>query len=69
MFEVGQVEQAFVAEGPRIIPLAITGGRRVGVATVGNGTVGVVPGIFAAGEIARQQLYGYTGVLTVFTTD
>jgi small ligand-binding sensory domain FIST len=26
-------------------------------------------GFFAAGEIARNQLYGYTGVLTVFTTD
>ena len=24
---------------------------------------------FAAGEIARNQLYGYTGVLTVFTTE
>jgi small ligand-binding sensory domain FIST len=24
-------------------------------------------GFFAAGEIARQNLYGYTGVLTVFT--
>jgi hypothetical protein len=31
--------------------------------------LGDVPlvGFFAAGEIARQQLYGYTGVLTVFT--
>ena len=25
------------------------------------------PGGFAGGEIAHQQLYGYTGVLTVFT--
>ena len=25
-------------------------------------------GFFAAGEIAYQQVYGYTGVLTVFTT-
>ena len=24
-------------------------------------------GFFAGGEIARKQLYGYTGVLTVFT--
>jgi hypothetical protein len=24
-------------------------------------------GFFAAGEIAYQQVYGYTGVLTVFT--
>ena len=24
-------------------------------------------GFFAAGEIARHHLYGYTGVLTVFT--
>ena len=24
-------------------------------------------GFFAGGEIAHQQLYGYTGVLTVFT--
>lgn len=33
--------------------------------------LGDVPlvGFFAAGEIARQQMYGYTGVLTVFTTD
>lgn len=33
--------------------------------------LGYVPlvGFFAAGEIARNQLYGYTGVLTVFTTD
>jgi len=26
-------------------------------------------GFYAAGEIARHHLYGYTGVLTVFTTD
>jgi small ligand-binding sensory domain FIST len=25
-------------------------------------------GFFAGGEIARHHLYGYTGVLTVFTT-
>lgn len=33
--------------------------------------LGDVPlvGFFAAGEIARNHLYGYTGVLTVFTTD
>jgi small ligand-binding sensory domain FIST len=33
--------------------------------------LGDVPlvGFFAAGEIAHNQLYGYTGVLTVFTTD
>jgi small ligand-binding sensory domain FIST len=33
--------------------------------------LGEVPlvGFYAAGEIAGQQLYGYTGVLTVFTTD
>lgn len=32
--------------------------------------LGDVPlvGFFAAGEIARNQLYGYTGVLTVFCT-
>ena len=31
--------------------------------------LGDVPlvGFFAGGEIAHQQLYGYTGVLTVFT--
>ena len=31
--------------------------------------LGDVPlvGFFAAGEIARHHLYGYTGVLTVFT--
>jgi small ligand-binding sensory domain FIST len=33
--------------------------------------LGDVPlvGFFAAGEIANKQLYGYTGVLTVFMTD
>ena len=33
--------------------------------------LGDVPlvGFFAAGEIARHHLYGYTGVLTVFTTN
>jgi small ligand-binding sensory domain FIST len=33
--------------------------------------LGDVPlvGFFAAGEIARHHLYGYTGVLTVFTAD
>ena len=33
--------------------------------------LGDVPlvGFYAAGEIARHHLYGYTGVLTVFTTD
>ena len=33
--------------------------------------LGDVPlvGFFAAGEIARHHLYGYTGVLTVFTGD
>lgn len=33
--------------------------------------LGDVPlvGFFAAGEIARHHLYGYTGVLTVFTSD
>ena len=32
--------------------------------------LGDVPlvGFFAGGEIAHQNLYGYTGVLTVFTT-
>ena len=32
--------------------------------------LGDVPlaGFFAAGEIARRHLYGYTGVLTVFTS-
>jgi len=33
--------------------------------------LGEVPlvGFFAAGEIAGHQLYGYTGVLTVFTEE
>ena len=33
--------------------------------------LGDVPlaGFFAAGEIANRQVYGYTGVLTVFTTN
>ena len=33
--------------------------------------LGEVPlvGFYAAGEIAGQQLYGYTGVLTVFVAD
>lgn len=37
----------------------------------GIGARGDVPlvGFFAAGEIARHHLYGYTGVLTVFTAD
>jgi small ligand-binding sensory domain FIST len=26
-------------------------------------------GFFAGGEIGHQQVYGYTGVLTVFTTE
>jgi small ligand-binding sensory domain FIST len=26
-------------------------------------------GFFAGGEIAHRHLYGYTGVLTVFTAD
>ena len=62
VFEVGQVEQTFVAEGPGVIPLAITGGRRVGITTIGNGAVGVVPGIFAAGEMAqwRGEMWGIT---------
>jgi hypothetical protein len=32
--------------------------------------LGDVPlvGFLAGGEIANQQVYGYTGVLTVFTT-
>ena len=32
--------------------------------------LGDVPltGFFAGGEIARHHVYGYTGVLTVFTT-
>lgn len=36
------------------------------LAASGGGTVPLV-GFFAAGEIARHHLYGYTGVLTVFT--
>jgi small ligand-binding sensory domain FIST len=33
--------------------------------------LGDVPlvGFFAGGEIAHQELHGYTGVLTVFTTE
>ena len=33
--------------------------------------LGDVPlvGFFAGGEIAHQHVYGYTGVLTVFTTE
>jgi small ligand-binding sensory domain FIST len=33
--------------------------------------LGDVPlvGFFAAGEIARHHIYGYTGVLTVFVGD
>ncbi len=35
-----------------------------------RGVLGEIPlvGFFAGGEIARDRLYGYTGVLTVFTT-
>ena len=36
---------------------------------IGLAIMGEVPlvGFFAGGEIARHHLYGYTGVLTVFT--
>jgi small ligand-binding sensory domain FIST len=33
----------------------------------GGGAEVPLVGFFAAGEIARHHLYGYTGVLTVFT--
>ncbi len=38
---------------------------------IGRRALGDVPlvGFFAGGEIAHQDLYGYTGVLTVFTTE
>jgi small ligand-binding sensory domain FIST len=44
------------------------GARHAELQMVRN-ALGDVPlvGFFAGGEIARQQLYGYTGVLTVFT--
>ncbi|MDB5789453.1 FIST N-terminal domain-containing protein [Caballeronia mineralivorans] len=45
------------------------GARHAELQTVRN-ALGEVPlvGFFAGGEIARDHLYGYTGVLTVFTT-
>ena len=36
--------------------------------TIGANLGPALVGFFAAGEIARHHLYGYTGVLTVFTT-
>ena len=46
------------------------GGPSAEMQLIGH-ALGDVPlvGFYAAGEIAGQQLYGYTGVLTVFTTD
>ena len=45
------------------------GARHAELQVVRN-ALGAVPlvGFFAGGEIARHHLYGYTGVLTVFTT-
>jgi small ligand-binding sensory domain FIST len=45
------------------------GARHAELQTVRN-ALGEVPlvGFFAGGEIARDHLYGYTGVLTVFTS-
>ena len=45
------------------------GARHAELQVVRN-ALGDVPlvGFFAGGEIARHHLYGYTGVLTVFTT-
>jgi len=44
-------------------------GRRHAELQTVRGALGDVPlaGFFAGGEIARHHLYGYTGVLTVFT--
>ena len=44
--------------------------RAVGRTAIVRHALGDVPlaGFFAAGEIARHHLYGYTGVLTVFRT-
>jgi small ligand-binding sensory domain FIST len=36
-------------------------------ALAGDGAEVPLVGFFASGEIARYHLYGYTGVLTVFT--
>ena len=46
------------------------GGPSAEMQIIGH-ALGDVPlvGFYAAGEIAGHQLYGYTGVLTVFTTD
>lgn len=43
--------------------------RAVGELAIVRRALGEVPlvGFFAAGEIARHHVYGYTGVLTVFT--
>ncbi len=69
---------AAVAAAPRMagavyVSCAGRGGPHFGAAHAELATVrhalGDVPlvGFFAAGEIARRHLYGYTGVLTVFT--
>ncbi len=52
----------------KIVQHALTGGASGGAEAAG-GAADDLPlvGFFAAGEIARHHLYGYTGVLTVFT--
>jgi small ligand-binding sensory domain FIST len=69
---------AAVAAAPRMagaiyISCAGRGGPHFGAAhaelAVVRRALGDVPlvGFFAAGEVGRHHLYGYTGVLTVFT--
>ena len=68
------------APGPRIVGAVYVscsgrGGPHFGgpsaEALIVQHALGDVPlvGFFAAGEVARHHLYGYTGVLTVFVAD
>jgi len=75
----GALQDAAAPPAPRIagaiyVSCAGRGGPHFGAPSAELQTVrralGDVPlvGFFAGGEIAHQQIYGYTGVLTVFIT-
>jgi small ligand-binding sensory domain FIST len=76
----GPAEPSPVAPGPRIagaiyVSCSGRGGPHFGAPSaelaIVRRALGDVPlvGFFAAGEIARNHLYGYTGVLTAFVAD
>ena len=82
--EVESVDSAAPAAGAQVPPRILgavyvscngRGGPHFGAPSaelkIVQRALGDVPlvGFFAAGEIARRHLYGYTGVLTVFTAD